>query len=301
MRLEQLKYLVDIAQTRSITSTSQRYYVTQQAVSKSIKQLEVELDTEILIRSNSGVSFTEAGGEVVNFAIKVLAEEQALNKKLKMIKKQGKDQVASHIAICSTSSVTNIVLPTIISNYAAQQKRIYVNIYMTDSFDVVLERIQNKESDLGLITINEQEFKRQFDAIQEGYEYEVLARDEMVAVLDKKLYRGMQDYISLHDLGRSLRTLYNIIPIPEYQNDAYRATLTYSNDADFHRTMMEKTNSITLMPGLAHQYFFNSKKYVALSIADLDVTLIHVALYRKDASVRVKNFATMIKREMHMN
>ena len=40
MRLDQLKYLVDIAQTGSITSTSQRFFVTQQAVSKSIKQLE---------------------------------------------------------------------------------------------------------------------------------------------------------------------------------------------------------------------------------------------------------------------
>ena len=47
MRLDQLKYLVDIAQTGSITSTSQRFFVTQQAVSKSIKQLETELDTDI--------------------------------------------------------------------------------------------------------------------------------------------------------------------------------------------------------------------------------------------------------------
>ena len=43
MRLEQLKCLVDIAQTGSITGTAQRMYATQQAVSKSIKQLEKEL------------------------------------------------------------------------------------------------------------------------------------------------------------------------------------------------------------------------------------------------------------------
>ena len=301
MRLEQLKYLVDIAQTRSITSTSQRYYVTQQAVSKSIKQLEMELDTEILVRSNSGVTFTDTGEEVVKFAAKVLEEEQALVHKLNGMKEKGVGKVASRIAICSTSSVTNIVLPTIISNFSAQQRKIYVNIYMTDSFEVVLERLFNKESDLGLITINEKELKRQFANIQEGFEYETLARDEMVAVLDKKMYKGEQDYISLADLGRCLRTLYNVIPIPEYQNDAYKATMTYSNDADFHRTMMEKTGSITLMPSLAHSYFFSSKKYVALSIKDLDVTLLHVAIYRKDASVRIKNFATMIKREMHMN
>ena len=37
MRLEQLKCLLDIAHTGSITNTAQRLFISQQAVSKSIK------------------------------------------------------------------------------------------------------------------------------------------------------------------------------------------------------------------------------------------------------------------------
>ena len=58
---------------------------------------------------------------------------------------------------------------------------------------------------------------------------------------------------------------------------------------------------MTLLPSLAHQYFFNSKKYVALSVEDLDETLIHAAIYRKDAEEQVRTFAAMVRREMYMN
>ena len=49
MRLEQLQCLLDVAQTGSLTSTAKRLFVSQQAVSKSIKQLEEELGVRIVI------------------------------------------------------------------------------------------------------------------------------------------------------------------------------------------------------------------------------------------------------------
>ena len=39
MRMEQLKYLVDIAETKSMSKTAERMFVSPQAVSQSIKQL----------------------------------------------------------------------------------------------------------------------------------------------------------------------------------------------------------------------------------------------------------------------
>ncbi|MBQ3205000.1 MAG: LysR family transcriptional regulator, partial [Peptococcaceae bacterium] len=59
MRMEQLKYLVDIAETKSMSKTAERMFVSPQAVSQSIKQLETELDTELLVRTNMGVLLTK--------------------------------------------------------------------------------------------------------------------------------------------------------------------------------------------------------------------------------------------------
>ncbi|MBO5114557.1 MAG: LysR family transcriptional regulator, partial [Peptococcaceae bacterium] len=61
MRMEQLKYLVDVAETKSMTKTAERLFVTPQAVSKNIKQLEMELDTTLLVRTSAVVEFTHLG------------------------------------------------------------------------------------------------------------------------------------------------------------------------------------------------------------------------------------------------
>ena len=300
MRLEQLKYLADIAQTGSITSTAQRLFVTQQAVSKSIKQLESELGIEILLRSNAGVSVTEIGQEVVAFAQKVLAEEHSLQDKILAHQRQQKQTDEIPMDICSTSCVVTIVLPNIISSWNAQQKHVSFSITMTDLLEVVLEKVQNGDSHLGLVSINERELERKFSAVQEELCYLLLARDEMVAVMDKRFCKGSQDCVTAEEYLSHPRTLYNIVPVEELRRNATDTSIVCSNDADFHRSMMEKAGAIVLMSGLARQYFFNSKKYIARSLERVDMNLLHVAIYRKDAGRQVKELVQMIRREMHI-
>lgn len=74
MRLEQLKYLVDVAQTHSITNTAQHFFITQQAISSSLKQLEEEFCATLLNRHSFGVTLTEQGKVVVDFAQRVIAD-----------------------------------------------------------------------------------------------------------------------------------------------------------------------------------------------------------------------------------
>lgn len=300
MRLEQLKCLADIAQTGSITGTAQRLFVTQQAVSKSIKQLETELGVEILLRSNAGVSVTEIGQEVVAFAQKVLAEEHSLQDKILAHRRQQKQTDEIPMDICSTSCVVNMVLPNIISSWNAQKKHVAFRINMTDRLDIVLETVQDGKSHLGLVSVNERELERKFSAVQDELCYVLLARDEMVAVMDKRFYKGDLDYMTMEEYSRHPKTLYNIVPMEEMRCGVADATIVCSSDADFHRSMLEKTGAIVLMSGLARQHFFNSKKYIALSLEHVDMNLLHVAIYRKDAGRQVKELVQMIRREMHI-
>ena len=113
MRLEQLKCLLDIAHTGSITNTAQRLFISQQAVSKSIKQLERELGLELLIRTKTGVTLTDAGEEVVRYAENMLLEGEKLLARVEELKHINKKE--SIIDISSTSSVTNLALPYVIS------------------------------------------------------------------------------------------------------------------------------------------------------------------------------------------
>ena len=75
MRTEQLKYLVDVAENGSMNKTAERLFVSPQAVSKAIKQLEEELGVELLVRTRMGVSLTGIGDSIVALAENMLMEE----------------------------------------------------------------------------------------------------------------------------------------------------------------------------------------------------------------------------------
>lgn len=83
MRIEQLKYLISISHYHSMNLAAEALYITPQALSASIKHLESELGTTIFERTNKGVSFTEDGKRVLQFAQTTVAEYEQLQTELK--------------------------------------------------------------------------------------------------------------------------------------------------------------------------------------------------------------------------
>ena len=72
MNSEQLRQLIDISKTGSIRMTAKRLYISQQAVSESMKRLEKELNCILLNRSKNGVTLTDDGKFVLILPITVL-------------------------------------------------------------------------------------------------------------------------------------------------------------------------------------------------------------------------------------
>ena len=58
MTLQQLQYLVAIAETNSINQAAQSLFVSQSSISKAIKQLEEELGFTLMERNYRGIAFT---------------------------------------------------------------------------------------------------------------------------------------------------------------------------------------------------------------------------------------------------
>lgn len=61
MELRQLKYFLAVADARSFVSAASNLYISRQAVSKSIAQLEAELEVELFMRDSGGAFLTPAG------------------------------------------------------------------------------------------------------------------------------------------------------------------------------------------------------------------------------------------------
>ncbi len=72
MQLKQLFYLKAVAETQSIRKASSKLFVSQQAISQSLKNLEEEYHVQLLERNVYGVTLTEAGEYAVVMAKKIL-------------------------------------------------------------------------------------------------------------------------------------------------------------------------------------------------------------------------------------
>ncbi len=295
MRTEQLKYLVDVAETKSMSKTAERLFVSPQAVSKAIKQLESELDVELMVRTSIGIVLTKTGETITELAKNILKAEDQMHQVVAKSKQRTYQDNRFFIRICSTSAIINMVLPEIISKFAHININIVPRIYMVDSIQDVLEQVESGKCDLGLLTYNEEELFRKFVLYQHALDMDLLARDEQVVVMDQHLYHTGQETVSEEVFRTHFCTMFCMMPIDENSHYTTEVHVTRSNDADFHRAMIKKADAYVLMPRLAYQYFFSGKSYIALPLAGERPAMLHAAVYRKDAVEELRHFAALIR------
>ncbi|RVU53892.1 LysR family transcriptional regulator [Anaerosphaera multitolerans] len=72
MNINQLRYIVAIAETKNFSKAAKKSFVSQPALSQYVKKLEEELGVEIFLRNKSKVEITEAGEIFVEEAIKLI-------------------------------------------------------------------------------------------------------------------------------------------------------------------------------------------------------------------------------------
>lgn len=72
MRLEQLAYFVKIADTHSLTAASTELFISQQALSTSIKNLESEFHTQFFVRTPRGMALSNDGKYFYETAVQIL-------------------------------------------------------------------------------------------------------------------------------------------------------------------------------------------------------------------------------------
>ena len=58
MRIQQLQYLEKIVESGSINEAAKALFLSQPSLSNAIKELEQEMDLQLLVRQKSGVSLT---------------------------------------------------------------------------------------------------------------------------------------------------------------------------------------------------------------------------------------------------
>ena len=83
MTLQQLRYIIEIAQSGSISLAAQRLFITQPSLSASIKELENEIGIELFKRTNRGITVTPEGVKFLAYARQVVEQADLLEQQYK--------------------------------------------------------------------------------------------------------------------------------------------------------------------------------------------------------------------------
>ena len=78
MNITQLKYVLEIASSSSMREASTKLYVSQPALSASVRELEDELGILIFERTNKGIYLTDDGREFLTYAKKSVSQYEIL-------------------------------------------------------------------------------------------------------------------------------------------------------------------------------------------------------------------------------
>ena len=78
MTLQQLKYVVTVARTGSMSEASKELFISQPGLTTSIRELETEMGIKIFTRTNKGVVTSNEGERFLGYARQVLEQASLL-------------------------------------------------------------------------------------------------------------------------------------------------------------------------------------------------------------------------------
>lgn len=83
MTLQQLRYVIMVAETGTITEAANRLYISQPSLTNAIHELEKEMNIVIFNRTNKGITLSKEGDDFLGYARQVLEQAAILEDKYK--------------------------------------------------------------------------------------------------------------------------------------------------------------------------------------------------------------------------
>ncbi len=197
MRIQQLQYLEKIVESGSINEAAKALFLSQPSLSNAIKELEQEMDLQLLVRQKSGVSLTNEGREFMIYARQILDQVKLMEAKYKQhtIRKQAFSVSAQHYAFVVHAFVD------LIKQVDAEEYQFTLRETETQN---ILEDVMSFKSSLGILYLNKfnrqvltklfKEKKLKFTPLFKAKPHVFVCRDNPLAQKSSVKLRDLEDY-----------------------------------------------------------------------------------------------------------
>lgn len=148
MTLQQLTYLVTVAECGNITDAAERLFISQPSLSAAIHNLEKEMGVTAFVRSNKGVTVTREGEELLSFARMLLEQADMMQEHFGA----GKKRVLRFSVSCQHYSFAVNAFVDVVEQYDADQ---YSFILRETQTGEIIDDVAAGKSEIGLLYLSE--------------------------------------------------------------------------------------------------------------------------------------------------
>ncbi|MER7488328.1 LysR family transcriptional regulator [Streptomyces sp. NPDC126497] len=146
VELQQMRYVIAVAETNSFTRAAQRCLVVQSALSHQIARLEKELGARLFERTSRRVRLTAAGAAFLPAARQCLdAAERAVAEVAAVV-----GEVRGRLALGLIPSVTAVDVPTVLKEFHRRHPKVRISLGVGGS-DRLVERVRQGEIEVAFL------------------------------------------------------------------------------------------------------------------------------------------------------
>lgn len=150
MQLQQLEYFVKVAECGSLNKASEFFYVTQPALSKAIANLEEEIGTEVLCRTNKGVQMTENGKKLYEYTKEILSQ-------VDLIRSIATEETPQ---ILNVASYPILSISRVIADFYNRHQEEQALYRLTEGrLGTVIDEVENGRAEIGFLLINHSQLR----------------------------------------------------------------------------------------------------------------------------------------------
>ena len=148
LKLKDLRYLVELADTRHFGRAAERSFVSQPTLSAQLKKLEEYLGVQLIERAPKRVSLTPAGEAIVERARRILEASGEIVE----LARGHRDPLAGRIKLALLPTIGPYLLPHVAAKLRKQLPRLELMLYEYQT-DTMLEKLHSGEIDVGILAL----------------------------------------------------------------------------------------------------------------------------------------------------
>ena len=189
MTLKQLKAFLALARTLNYVNAAAELYLSQSALSITIKTLEEELGGKLFKRNTRRVEMTAEGRSLIPYAKRLLANWEDMEKDVKQRFKLNRGT----LNIASMPFATHAVLPAVIHEFAERHPNISFSIHDVPN-EKIIENVQDGIFEIGIC------FQPEFC---EQLNFQPLFQEDFIAIVPKNHPFANSQQVTWHELCAS--------------------------------------------------------------------------------------------------